>query len=65
MAELMKSPTAVSAAAAPRPAVFGEDAGAVIDATGAIITAYVKGAPDLSQEELLELIRTVRQALSS
>ncbi len=65
MAELMKSPTAVSAAAAPRPTVFGEDVGAVIDATGAIITAYVKGAPDLSQDELLELIRTVRQALSS
>jgi len=66
LAELMKSPNLASLAPSARPAAR-IDAGdpAVIMATGAIVTAYVQGASKLGPERLLEVIRTVRRALST
>ncbi|MCO5166009.1 MAG: helix-turn-helix domain-containing protein [Planctomycetes bacterium] len=66
LAELMKTPGVASLAAGARPggpAAAGDDP-ATIGATGAIVTAYLRRAPDLDQEELLGLIRAVRQALA-
>ncbi len=67
LAELMKSPGASVAGAAPRRPLglpADADAQAVVDATGDIVAAYVKGTPEMKPEALLELIRTVRQALA-
>lgn len=67
LAELMKDPTAVAAAPVRRGGgggfVESPDAAAGVLATGEIVTAYVKGSPDLAQDDLVALIRAVRQAL--
>jgi transcriptional regulator with XRE-family HTH domain len=68
LAELMKRPPGALEGAAPprRPALAtgGDGDAAAISATGAIVAAYVKGAPEMDQEDLLLLIQTVRSALS-
>lgn len=65
LAGLMKTPGVATIAQSIRPqADRGPDSGAVVEATGAIVTAYVKVAPKLEPDELLGVIRTVRQALA-
>lgn len=66
LAELMKSPNLINAASGARPAPRGDGGDpAVIMATGAIVSAYVQGTSKLGTEGLLEVIRTVRRALST
>jgi DNA-binding transcriptional regulator YiaG len=66
LAELMKSPGMINLGGGGRP-TSRSDAGdpAVIMATGAIVSAYVQGTSKLGPESLLEVIRTVRRALST
>ncbi|MCW8141523.1 MAG: helix-turn-helix transcriptional regulator [Planctomycetota bacterium] len=64
LAELMKTPGVARLAQGASPRALAEDGGAAIGATGAIVTAYLRGAPNLEEDELLGLIRAVRQALS-
>jgi DNA-binding transcriptional regulator YiaG len=68
LAELMKDPAVVAAAPARRGggALGGRaaDGGSGVMATGEIVTAYLKSSPELAEEELVALIRAVRQALS-
>lgn len=66
LAELMKSPNLANLAPGPRSVLHGVAGDpAVIMATGAIVSAYVQGASKLGPESLLEVIRTVRRALST
>lgn len=63
LAELMKDPSAATAPTARRAAGVGGGDGAAVLATGEIVRAYLSGAPDLGREDLVGLIRAVRQAL--
>lgn len=64
LAELMKNPSVAGAAPSRGLGPVGDGDPSVVEATGAIVTAYMKGDPKLSPEDLLGLIRTVRQALA-
>lgn len=65
LADLMKSPNLAVLVPGPRSTPRGDGDPAVIEATGAIVSAYVQGVSKLGPEGLLEVIRTVRRALST